>query len=308
MKPLVVCVADDNEESAAALCEGLRRNNYESFAVCTGTEALAACEKGGVDLILLDVCLPDISGHDVCRRIKENPLTRDTVVIFVSVRGSNNDVLTGYQLGAADYITKPYNLPIVMVRVDSAMRTYRLKERVRELEDSLQDSTYTDLLTGLRNRRYLMERLQEEVEKAHRYDYPVSCVVIDIDEIVAKDEELGPVSLDDLMQEIAMSIRNHSRTYDIVARFDGTVFACILPHTPIDQARGYTDKILREVDSTIFADPCFPTEVILRAGLVTCQNGQAKDADFVLGEAMSGLFRAKSRHDDRIVARNLVVG
>lgn len=282
-------------------------NGYSAFSVHTGAEALEACAKGDVDLVLLDVCFPDINGYDVCKRLKEAPLTRDTTVIFVSVRGTEEDILTGYQLGAADYITKPYNLPMVMVRVDAAMRAKKLRERMPGESDLIVDSAYTDHLTGLRNGRFLLERLQEEVEEAHRYDYPVSCVVFDVDDIHAIDPDLGPVSMDDLLAELGMALRNYSRTYDVLARYDGTVFAAVLPHTPLEQAVSYATKILREVDGTTFSDPSFPTEVKLSVGIVSCRNGSARGADYVLGEAMRGLLKAKSAppNQDRLVALNL---
>jgi diguanylate cyclase (GGDEF)-like protein len=268
---------------------------------------LEACQKGDIDLILLDICFPDLNGHEVCRRLKADPKTHDIVVIFVSVKGSNEDILTGYKLGAADYITKPYNLPMVMVRVEAAMRNKLMHDKLHAADESLVDSAYTDHLTGLRNGRYLLERLQEEVTEAHRYDYPVSCVVFDIDDVVAVDEELGPVSLDDLLTELGMALRTYSRAYDVIARYDGTMFAAVLPHTPLEQAVSYVEKILREVDATTFSDPSFPTEVKLSAGIVSCQNGSARGADFVLGEAMRGLLKAKSQKPEerRIVALNL---
>lgn len=306
MQPYRVCVADDHEDAASVLVEGLRRNNYDAFAVHTGTEAIEACSRGGVDLILLDICFPDVDGYVVCEKIKSTPASRDTVVIFVSVKGSQEDIAKGYHLGAADYITKPYNLPMVMIRVDAAMRTKNMRDRLRAQEE-LVDSVYTDHLTGLRNRRFLLERLQEEVEEAFRHDYPVSCIVFDIDEIHALDDELGPVSLDDLLVELGMSLRNYSRTYDVLARFDGTMFAAVLPHTPLEQATRYASKIMCEVDSTTFSDPSFPTEVRLSAGVVSCRNGKQFGADFVLGEAMRSLLRAKGRPkaEDRLCALNL---
>ncbi|MBI5091994.1 MAG: diguanylate cyclase [Candidatus Hydrogenedentes bacterium] len=300
-----VCVTDDNEDNAIILKEGLGLHGYDAVAVHTGKEALDVCCAGGIDLVLLDVCLPDISGYEVCQRLKENPKTHDIVVIFVTVKGSTEDIAHGFSLGAADWITKPYNLPIVMVRVDSAMRNKATHDQLRSQNEMLLDNAYTDHLTGLRNRRFLLERLQEEVEKAHRYDYPVSCVVFDLDEVKAVDDELGPVSLDDLLTEIGMELRNYSRTFDVLARYDGTQFAAILPHTVLDDAVGYVSKIMAELGATTFSDPNFPTKVQFSAGIVTCQNGSAHGADFVLGEAMRGLLQAKSQCGERLIARNL---
>ncbi|MBN2307393.1 MAG: diguanylate cyclase [Candidatus Hydrogenedentes bacterium] len=300
-----VCVADDHEETASVLCEGLKLHGYEAFSVYSGSAALEACRAGEADLLLLDVCFPDISGYQVCEQLKADRKTQDIPVVFVTVKGGKEDIAKGYQLGAADYITKPYNLPMVMLRVDAAMSGRSAVARGGEGGGYLSDTAYTDHLTGLRNRRFLLERLQEEVEEAHRYDYPVSCVVFDLEEVKALDTELGPVSLDDLLVELAMSLRNHSRTFDVLARYDGTVFATVLPHAPLEHAIRYVGKIMDDVDATTFSDPSFPTEVRLNAGVVTCQNGSALGADYVLGEAMRGLLQAKSIPDKRYVAHNL---
>jgi two-component system, cell cycle response regulator len=280
-------------------------HNYDAVMVHSGADALEICRKEPIDLILLDVCLPDILGYDVCAQLKADAQTRDIVVVFVTVKGEPADILKGYELGAADYITKPYNLPIVMVRVDAVMRDRLLRDKCRVEHEALIENTYTDDLTGLKNRRYLLERLQEEVEKAHRHNYPVSCVMFDVDEVRALDDELGPVSMDDLLAEIAMTLRNHSRTYDVLARYDGALFAAILPHLPIAEAEKYASKIMQEVGSTTFSDPNFPTEARMSVGIVTCQNGSAKGAEYVLGEAMRGLLQAKSMCDERLICRDL---
>jgi diguanylate cyclase (GGDEF)-like protein len=299
-------VVDDCVDEASLLCEGLKLNNYDAIAAYTGLECLEICLEGGIDLILLDVGLPDIDGYEVCRRLRENPKTSEVPIIFVTGKGSADDVARGYNLGAVDYIAKPYNLPMVMIRVEAAMRTRQMLDYIGTQFDPLTDTAYTDHLTGLRNRRYLMERLQEEVEKAHRYDYPVSCVVVDVDDVQAVDSELGTVSMDDLLVEIAMAMRNTSRSYDILARFDGALFAAILPHAPLKDALSYANKIQNEITSTTFSDPSFPTQARLSFGVVSCRNSSARCGEHLLGEAMLGLLKAKSRlADDRIFARDL---
>lgn len=303
-----VCVADDCVDTAEVLCEGLKLHGYDAMAVHSGEAALELCGREKIDLILLDVCLPKMSGYDVCKALKANPKTQEICVVFVTVKGAPEDVSLGFQLGATDYIAKPHNLPIVMLRVDAALTKKLEQDRLRNQHDFFLDNSYADSLTGLRNRRYLLERLQEEVEKAHRYNYPVSCVVFDVDEVRPLDEELGPVSMDDLLVEVGMTLRNHSRTYDVLARYDGTLFAAILPHSPLNDAMSYAGKIMEEVGSTTFSDPSFPTEARVSVGIVSCQNGSAHGAEFVLGEAMRGLLQAKSLSDHRLVARNLADG
>lgn len=300
-----VCVVDDDVESATILCEGLRLLEYEAVEVHTGEAALKACAETRFDLVLLDVGLPDIDGYEVCRRLKASPATQDIPVMFVTVKGEQEDIRRGYELGAIDYITKPYNLPMVMIRVEAGIYGQRLKEQPLVNRDVLMDVGTTDHLTGLRNRRYLMDRLGEEVLKAHRYDFPVSCVIIDVDEIEAIDAEAGPAALDDLLAEIALALKHYSRAHDVLARYDGNLFAALLPHTPLDDALGYGHKIISEIGATTFSDPNFPTRVGVSVGIVTCQNGSAQGADLVFGEAMRSLLKAKGSSTERIAVRNL---
>lgn len=298
-RDVTVCVVDDDAAIAKVLCEGLKVCDYEAIEAHSGAEALEILGRGGIDLVLLDISMPEMDGYEVCRRIKSNPATADVPVIFVTVKGELDDIAKGYQLGATDYITKPFNLPMVMVRVEAALRAKRVREK------TWMGNGYTDELTGLRNRRYLLERLQEEVDKAHRYNFPVSCVVFDVDDVEAIDDEIGPVSIDDLLAELAMALRNYTRTHDVLARYDDTRFAALLPHTPYEQALRYCTKILDEIDATTFSDPNFPTRASLSIGVVTCRNGTAKSAEYVLGEAMRYLLRAKSRPENRIAGRDL---
>jgi len=300
-----VCVVDDSEDAAAVLCEGLREHGYDAVAAYTGEEALERCAQGDIDLILLDVCMPGLDGYEVCARLKADPSLQDIVVVFVTVKGAKEDIDRGYALGAVDYITKPFNLPTVLLRVDAAMRRGRGDQPQRPQHDPLGDPTHTDELTGLRNGPYLIDHLQQEIDKARRCGYPLACVVFDVDKTEALDADLGTAPLDDLLIELAMALRAHTRNYDILARYDGTVFAVVLPHTTLEAAVNYAQKIRDDVDATTFSDPSFPTTVSLTAGVVACQNGTPVCAEELLGVAMRGLLQAKSIPQGLVVTRDL---
>lgn len=286
------------------LCEGLKLNGYDAVPAYSGEEALAICGQGDIDLLLLDVGLPGIDGYEVCRRMKAHPAMRDIPIIFITARGSDIDVTEGYQLGAVDYVPKPYNLPMVMLRVEAALRTRQVSDPWRSgAVETLADTCYTDALTGLRNRRYLMERLQEEVEKAHRYQHYVSCLALDVDDVDAMDLEFGLPSPEDLLVEVALAMRKASRSYDILARYDGSLFAAVLPHAALDHAVRYAQKIEAEIQRLTLSDP--PAASGLNFGIVACRNGNAHGADKIFGEAMRGLLQAKSCAGSRIVARDL---
>ncbi len=285
-----VCVVDDEAALAEVICEGLKATGIEAVPAGGGQEALDLCAKGGIDLVLLDVSMPGMDGYEVCRRLKANPATKDIVVIFVTGRTEPEDHEIGFALGAVDYVTKPFNLPMLMLRVESALRM----KGAAPGADANEDSGYTDQTTGLRNRRFLMERLQEEVDKAHRYNYPVSCVIVDVDGVQAMNEKCGAAELNDLLAEVAMAIRSYTRSYDVLARYDGTLFVALLPHTELANAMKYGEKVMNDIDATVFSDPGFPTKASVSVGVVSFQNGAATAADLVFGEAMRTLLKAKS--------------
>lgn len=299
-------MADDCLEAADVLCEGLRLHNYDASVAHTGQEALDLCAAGGIDLILLDVCLPDIDGYEVCRRLKDNPRTQDTVVVFVTVKGAPEDISLGRRLGAADYITKPYNLPMVMLRLDAALRHKHIEDRLRIQSDDVVEAVYTDHLTGLRTRHYLLERLEEEVEKTRRHSYPVSCVVFDIDEIAPISDAGAGVPMDDLLVEVAIMLRDQARACDVIARSDVTEFAAVLPYASINDAMTFATRIVDRVGETTFCCPTHPLRTGMRSGIVTCRDGAARGADHVFREAMCRLLEAKSLGDDRrVVAKHI---
>jgi len=304
VQQFTVCVTDDCEDENALLCAGLSLNSYEAVSAFSGQEALEVCQRESIDVILLDVGLPDMDGYEVCRRLKADPRTAEIPVIFITAHSEAENVIRGYNSGAVDYIAKPYNLPIIMIRIEAIMRTQQTRDEIPVTGDLI-DTAYTDQLTGLRNSRFLLERLQEEVEKAHRYDYPVSCVVLDVDEMKPLNDEVGTASLDDVLVEVAMAMRNASRNYDILARYDGAMFAAVLPHALLEEAIHYARKIYAEISTTTFNDPCCPTQANLRFGVVSCRNGSAIGADHILGEAMQGLLKAKSCKGKCLYVRDL---
>jgi len=300
-----VCVADDCPDVAAVLSEGLRLHDYDTEVAHDGETALAICAQGNIDLVLLDVCMPGIDGYEVCRRLKASATTQDIPVIFVTVKGSPSDIAQGRSLGAVDYITKPYNLPMVMLRVGAALHRTRPQDRLRVHRDTPTAPVFTDHLTGLRTRPYLLRRLQEEVDKGGRHNFPVSCAVFDVDDVRALDGAQGAVSMDELLVDIAIILRNQARTCDILARCDVTEFAAVLPHTSLEEAVAFGTRMMNEVALTTFADPTKPTQATLCSGIVTCPEGLSRNADFVFRDTMCRLFEAKSMAAERIVARHL---
>ena len=109
MERCCVCVVDDSEEACEVLCEGLRLHNYRAIPVPNGLQALEVCTSHAVDLVLLDVCLPDIDGYEVCKRLKADSRYSKTKIIILSAKGQDHDKQQGKQAGADGYLTKPFS-------------------------------------------------------------------------------------------------------------------------------------------------------------------------------------------------------
>ena len=228
-----VLIVDDEKDEVDILVEAVEDEGYRTAAAYNGEEALAIARKGDIDLVLLDVMMPRKDGYQVCEELKSDDRTRDISVIFVTAKGAVEDVSGGLDLGAHDYITKPYNIPIAMARVRAALRAKSLQDRLQQQNIELRDLTYTDELTGLRNSRYFDERLGEEVARCTRYDFPLSCLVLEVDEYKEVGNQFGRAPEDDIIGEVGMVLKTNSRSFDIVAREEGSRFWALLPHTPL---------------------------------------------------------------------------
>ena len=133
-----VLLVEDRENNAYLAIIRLKQIRHEVEWAKNGLEALEAYQNGGHDLILMDVMMPDLDGHEVCRRLKADPLTHDIPVIFVTAMGDVDDEAAGFDVGAVDYIHKPVS-PAIMIR---RVRTHLSLVHVKELEDSQREAIY----------------------------------------------------------------------------------------------------------------------------------------------------------------------
>ncbi len=307
MKNIRVCVADDNKDEVLILCESLKLHNYEAVPAFCGMEAIELCKSGSVALLLLDIELPDIDGIEVCKRLKADPDTKDIPIIFVTARGSSQDVALGHELGAVDYIAKPYNLPMVLVAVEMALRTLHTSAYIDSPVEFWDDPIYTDPLTGLRNYRYLMERLDEEIVRTDRHKSPLSCIVLDFADYNLEEEEAGTADLvenDSFLQDVALTLKQNSRGCDILTRLEASKFVIVLPNQNLDRAIKYAQKISRELEKN-FLEEEKTVSLQSKFGIVSCNEKKVPSGEELLGIAMRNLLRAFTRPGITIVGKDL---
>ena len=182
--PNRVLVIDDSESIHKLVVARLRSEGLEVIGELDGERGIERSVADQPDLILLDIGLPNVDGFEVCRRLKEHPSTRNIPIIFLTGTTDTESKVRGLDLGAVDYVTKPFDQVELRARVRAALRTKRL-------QDILEQQSFLDGLTGLWNRAYLDRRLESELNVARRYGRPLSLVLVDVDHFKRVNDSFG---------------------------------------------------------------------------------------------------------------------
>lgn len=220
-----ILIVDDEPVNIKALAEAFRSTYRIRFAT-NGKDALKiALGETPPDLLLLDIRMPGMDGYEVCAELKRNPNTRDIPVIFITAKTMEEDEARGLELGAADYIVKPFSLPIVEARVRTQME-------LKTQRDMLEKLSVIDTLTGIPNRRYLDQFLDLEWRRCVRKQTPLSVVMIDLDHFNKFNERHGEGAGDACLQQVAKVLAGCARRpAEFVARYGGEEFVAVLPES-----------------------------------------------------------------------------
>lgn len=267
----------------------LFRFDHEVFMATSGAQALDICRAQQPDLILLDVIMPGMDGYQVCRELQGDPATRDIPIIFLSAKDEEDDEAMGLELGAVDYISKPFNPIIVRARVRTHL-TLKLQS------DYLRSLAGLDGLTGIANRRSFDERLASAWSQACREGSPLSLLMIDIDHFKHYNDHYGHQQGDKCLRQVATALSSTSkRPCDLVARYGGEEFACLLPNTAQEGAMQVAGNMLAAVAALDLEHPTagIGQRVSLSIGAATLLPTPHTTADELLRAADAQLYRAK---------------
>ena len=232
-------VVDDVPENIHELLEALK-DTYRIQVASSGARALEIVNgPSPPDLVLLDVMMPGMDGYEVCRRIKETAAGNRIPVIFVTVVDAVSDKVRGFELGAADYITKPFDIDEVHARVRTHLELARLRRFLEDLvaqrtallqvsEEKYRILAQRDPLTGLPNRALFAELLQHAVQHAERSATQFALLSLDIDHFKTINESLGHSRGDQLLVEVAKRLQGLMPESDTIARIGGDEFDIIL--------------------------------------------------------------------------------
>jgi two-component system cell cycle response regulator len=231
-----ILAIDDSPEIHALLAARLRPENLTLHHASDGIGGIRLARELQPDLILLDVDLGQMSGYEVCKRLKDDPLTASLQIIFLSGDGQSGSKVQGLDLGAVDYITKPFDAAELRARVRAAMRTRRYQEL-------LSQRAQVDGLTGIWNRAYFDRRLAEEVAAVRRYKRDLSLLMVDIDHFKKINDSYGHPLGDQVLQALGELLSAKMRTTDAPCRYGGEEFGIILTEIDLPQAHIAAQRI-----------------------------------------------------------------
>jgi diguanylate cyclase (GGDEF)-like protein len=293
-----VLVVDDEKQNRDRLTE-LLQPECRVILAKNGQQALDRVADQHPDLILLDILMPDIDGHQVIQILKHDDATRQIPVIFISALDSPADEERGLDLGAVDYISKPFHPSIVRKRV----RNHLLSVHHRNL---LEDLALIDSLTEIANRRRYDETLESEWRRSSRSNSPLSLAVIDVDYFKAYNDHLGHAGGDLVLRQIGQAInRLARRPGDLTARYGGEEFVLLLPCTDAHGANQIAEEILETVIALQLLHPASPVSkwvTVSVGGHTIIPSGAVVNPDF-FKTADAALYLAKATGRNRVVWR-----
>ena len=290
-------VVDDQPVNIQVLYQAFAADHQVLMAT-SGEQALALCAIQQPDLVLLDVVMPGMDGHQVCRRLKADAATRDIPVIFVTAHNDEAAETLGLELGAADFISKPINPKIVRARV-------RTQLTLKAQSDLLRQWVYIDGLTGVFNRRHFDERLVSEWGRAARTGAALSVVLLDVDYFKRYNDRYGHQVGDDCLRRVAACLKaGLRRPADLVARYGGEEFVCLLPDTELRGALAVARQLGAAVHALQIEHGDSAAASVVTVSLGVCSRGACAaapatpalqgGAEALLHAADGQLYRAKA--------------
>ena len=295
--PASACVlaVDDSPEVLQLLAVRLRPEGIRLVTAASYDEGLARALDARPDLILLDVELPGASGLDLCRRLKSEAATAGIPIIFLTGSSDVETKVHGFDLGAVDYVTKPFHPAELRARVRAALR-------MKRATDLLTQRAQVDALTGLRNRAYMDERLVAELAAVSRASRPVSLVLIDLDHFKSLNDSYGHPFGDLVLQRVGDTLARATRPGDVACRYGGEELVVILPDTSITAAAAMAETFRERIKALALAPRGKPVTVtascgVAEAGVVATTGAELRPAALVAA-ADTALYRAKREGRD----------
>lgn len=309
-----VLVVEDDRAIRTLLEQWLSAAGHRVSVAEDGIAALKMAELHRPQVVLTDWHMPRMNGIALSRELRRLPQHRDVYLIAVTVETSPDKLIEAFEAGVDDYLLKPLVPKLFFARLRAAQRVVQLQEELafereqlvrfsNELSSAnerLQRQALTDALTDLPNRRFAMERLEQEWALTRRGDRALSCMMLDIDHFKAINDTHGHQLGDDALQQVAEALRKTARAQDVVCRYGGEEFLVICPDSTAEAAYQAAERIRLAVE--LLRVPTANGHVPLTISIGVAQKDEGMTGvDELINRADNNLYAAKAQGRNRTV-------
>jgi diguanylate cyclase (GGDEF)-like protein len=308
-----VVIVDDMPDNLRLLAGILKDEGYKVRPAPSGVRAVATIRKEPPELILLDIMMPGMDGYEVCRQLKADERTKDIPIIFLSALNEVFDKVKAFKAGGVDFITKPFQVEEVLARVKTHL-TIRAqqKELAQQNEELLRKNTLIteqtkklelmatrDFLTGLSNRRDFLKRAEQEEKRFRRTSRSFALILLDIDHFKRVNDTYGHACGDKVLVNVSRVLEKALRGQDILARWGGEEFICLLPETGDDGAKSAAEKIRTDLER--HGHDCIDVGIALTVTLGVCVYDGSCAIEECIRRADDALYEGKKQGRNQTV-------
>ena len=258
-KKVKILIAEDDRISSKILEKHITGWGYDVLVVPDGKKAWQTFKKNEIGIVLLDWMMPEITGIDLCRKIRNDKSGKYTYIVLLTAKKKQKDINKGLAAGADEYLTKPFN----PIELKARLKTGK---RIIDLLEKLHKQAIHDGLTKVFNRREITSILNEEFLRAQRTNQPLSTIMLDIDHFKKVNDTHGHPVGDEVLVEIVSRITTKMRAYDKIGRYGGEEFIIILPHNPLESVKKIAERIRINISQKTIQTSAGPLQLTASLG------------------------------------------
>ena len=295
-----VLVADDSRIYRKLVEQTLSGKQYGVLFAKNGQEAIDLFSEHQPSLVITDWMMPDLTGIELCERIRNHSRNSYTYIIILTGITEKNELVKGLAAGADDYLTKPFHSNELLARVGVGRRIVELHRQLEAKNSLLQELALTDSLTGLPNRRAIEDWATRQLSGAIRYGFSFLVVLADLDHFKTVNDTYGHDAGDTVLKKFAEILKANSRRSDICGRIGGEEFLFVLTHTSQDNAKIVIERIRAELQAAKFDFDGTSLTVTASFGLASLDSSQHADFNRLVTQADVALYASKRAGRNRL--------
>ena len=289
-----VLIADDDPMSLVFLRTALEGWGYDVTTASNGKNAYELLQQRDAPMLaILDGMMPGMNGIDVCQYLRAGYRDHYTYLMMLTARREVEFMVEAMNAGADDFISKPFNLEELQVRI-------RAGTRIIELQQELRLRATHDALTGIYNRGAIIEILEKEIARHRRDNKPLAIIFADLDHFKKINDTFGHLAGDAVLCDVTQRIAHVLRPYDSLGRYGGEELLLTLPACLADKAAEVAERIRGKVAATPIQTSFGPIDSSLSIGVTMLLPGEQHTAQNLLQRADEALYRAKNNGRNRV--------